>query len=338
MKRALVLGGTGLIGGHVIRQLLAAGYHVRAFRRPGSQFQNLPDLQQEIEICEGTFDDPDSLRRAFAGQTHLLHCAMPYPIYSLGWHRRWPSLRAQLRNLLSAAREHDLERMVFTSVCSTIGRSPDPNRLADETLVAEPSHASAIAMKQLAEQEILYAARAGLPAVVVNPCCTFGPYDSKPSSGQFLLHLIRSPLQVLTHHPINVVDARDVAAAHVTALERGEIFTHLAARYLLGSENTTFAEVARLAHEELGLRPRWKIRVPTPLAAAAARMSELTSLALRRSAPTLPLLGLDLVRYGSQHVDTSRAARELQLPHTPLTETLRDTLHYFMQTRMLRIG
>jgi uncharacterized protein YbjT (DUF2867 family) len=61
----LVCGGTGELGGRIVRGLRAAGAPVRALVRPASDRAGLADL--EVELVEGDFRDVESLRRAVTG-------------------------------------------------------------------------------------------------------------------------------------------------------------------------------------------------------------------------------------------------------------------------------
>jgi nucleoside-diphosphate-sugar epimerase len=74
---ALVLGGTGMIGRHVISSLLRRGARVRVLVRPASRTVNLKDLP--VERFMGDLDDPSSIGPALRGADLLFHCAAPYP-------------------------------------------------------------------------------------------------------------------------------------------------------------------------------------------------------------------------------------------------------------------
>ena len=73
--RALVLGGTGMIGCHAVRALLRRGARVRVLARPSSTTRTLEGLV--VERVPGDLDDLGSVRAALTGCVLVFHCAAP---------------------------------------------------------------------------------------------------------------------------------------------------------------------------------------------------------------------------------------------------------------------
>jgi uncharacterized protein YbjT (DUF2867 family) len=105
---ALVTGATGYIGGRLVPQLLAAGFHVRVVaRRP----QNLSDREwyDRVDVVQGDAADADSLARALSGVDVAY-----YLIHSLGTGEDFESLdRRHARNFAIAARACEVSRIVY---------------------------------------------------------------------------------------------------------------------------------------------------------------------------------------------------------------------------------
>src|SRR5258706_6818242 len=80
MSKALITGGTGFIGSHVVRRVLAEGVDVRCLVRPGSNRANLQGLK--VELAEGDLSDPASLGKALTGCSMLFHVAADYRLWS----------------------------------------------------------------------------------------------------------------------------------------------------------------------------------------------------------------------------------------------------------------
>src|SRR5438874_152970 len=116
---SLVTGATGFVGSAVARALLARGHRVRVLARPNSNRRNLAGLA--VEIAEGAMEDPRSLARAVAGCRYVYHVAADYRIWVPD---PAPMFRANVegtRDLLTAALEAGIERVVYTSSVATLG-------------------------------------------------------------------------------------------------------------------------------------------------------------------------------------------------------------------------
>lgn len=318
--RALVLGATGFIGGAIARSALSAGWEVRGMRRSDSRLDAVRDLS--LDWRDGDLLDRASLRAAMDGCEVVFHAAGYYPTVALN---RDAALRRGvegMRNVLAAAKEAGVRRVVYTSSLSTIG-SPD-ERLADERdhylpgAVPDPYWE----VKWLMEQECYRACVEGLEVVITNPTICFGPGDVKPTSGIAVLLVVRGRLPMYIDGAWNVVDVRDVAEAHLAAAERGRP----GQRYILGGHNVSVSILLNAVARAAGVSPP-RLLVPTALVRGAAWASELLAVATRRP-PLLPIEGVDMVRFG-QHFDCTLAREELGLGSRPLEATVRDAIEWF---------
>jgi dihydroflavonol-4-reductase len=321
--RALVLGATGFIGGQIARTLLDRGYSVRALRRPSSSTLAIDSLP--IELVRGDLRDRASLLAAMRGADALFHAAAYYPHNSLAPRRSLRVAVAGMRNVLESAREAGVGRVVYTSSLSTIGPPAGGRALADERDLYLPGSVADpyFEVKWAMECEAYRAAAAGQDVVVLCPTVVFGPGDVKPTTGVALVALARGIMPAYVEGNTNVVDARDVAQAHVEALERGRA----GERYILGGENTTVGATLQLAARLAGVAPP-RVRLPVRLALAAGKIGEAALLALP-GRPFLPFNeAVQMIRHG-RHYDCGKARRELSLGSRPLDETIRDSLEWF---------
>lgn len=120
MDRVLVVGGTGHLGGQVVRRLREQGRAVRALVRPGSDAAGLE--AQGVEIARGDMMDPASLEAAMAGMGVVITSAAGYTA-----RRKGDTLATDdLGNLhlVAAAKRAGVRRFVFTSVL-TCDQTPD---------------------------------------------------------------------------------------------------------------------------------------------------------------------------------------------------------------------
>lgn len=180
--KVLVTGAGGFIGSHLVEELVRQGYNVRAFVRYNARndwgwLQTLPCLK-DIEIHTGDIRDYDSVRNAVRGVEIIFHLAaligIPYSYISpLAY------IKTNVEgtyNILQAAREEGVQRVVHTSTSEVYGTARYVPINEEHPLQAQSPYA---ATKIAADQLVLSFHRSfGLPVVVVRPFNTFGPRQS----------------------------------------------------------------------------------------------------------------------------------------------------------------
>src|SRR5512142_344375 len=111
--KCFVTGATGFLGSHVARALLVRGSDLRLLVRATSRLENIADLNAERVI--GDLRDLDSLRRAMAGCEFVFHVAADYRLWARNRQELYESNVEGTRNILKAARESGVRRVVYTS-------------------------------------------------------------------------------------------------------------------------------------------------------------------------------------------------------------------------------
>lgn len=315
-----VTGGTGFVGAHVVRALLARGETVRCLVRPGSDRRNLEGLP--VEPFEGDLGDAAGLERGLAGCRRAFHCAADYRLYAPDPREIYASNVGGTDRLLQAAA--GVERIVYTSSVGALGLHPD-GRPADET--APVALGDMIGhykrSKYLAEQKALEHAARGVPVVIVNPSTPVGDLDVKPTpTGRMIVDFLSRRIPAYVDSGLNLVDVADVAEGHLLAAERGVV----GEKYILGHRNLTLKEIFDLLGRLTGLSsPRLKLPHAIPLAAAAV------DTALARLTGRTPRVSLESVRMSRKRMffDGSRAVRELGLPQSPVEAALTRAVAWF---------
>jgi dihydroflavonol-4-reductase len=318
-----VTGGTGFIGGAVVRRLLEAGHKVRALVRPGADTRQLDGLR--VERVEGDLLDRESLRRGMAGCGWVLHVAALYSY----WGHSWESFRQAnvegTRQLLEVAHKEGIARIVYTSSIAALGVHKDgspanedsPSTLADRIGPYQRS-------KFLAEKVARDFARQGLPVVIVNPSSPVGIGDHKPTpTGQIIVDFLNGRIFGYVDTGLNIVDVEDVAAGHLLAAERGRV----GQRYILGGENLTLKQILDLLAEVSG-RPQVRHRIPHWVAQCWSYVDvTMAKLNPHRTPAATP----DKVRLARRYefFDPGKAVRELGLPQTPARVALRKAVEWY---------
>jgi dihydroflavonol-4-reductase len=271
----------------------------------------------------GDLRDPVSLERAVAGCAVVYHVAADYRLWAKDPSELYRSNVEGTRNLLTAARDAGVERVVYTSTVGCIG-VPDDRPGDETTAVSLEDMAGAYKRsKYQAEQVALEFARAGLPVVVVNPTAPIGDHDFKPTpTGKIVVDYLKGALPAFVDTGLNLVDVEDTAEGHLLACERGKS----GERYILGCENLTLQQIlTRLASISGGRTPRW--RIPYTVAYAAGLAS--TGWAnLTGQEPRAPIDAVKMARK-KMFVSLDKAKRDLGFNPQPVDGALKRAVDWF---------
>ncbi|APR83694.1 Dihydroflavonol-4-reductase [Minicystis rosea] len=318
--RTLVTGATGFLGRHLVTQLREAGHPVVALCR-----KDEPALAAlGVEIRRGDILDGASVRAAAEGAEVLFHCA--------GRVSRKPEDAEDLFRVhvegtkvtLDAARVAGVRRVVYASTSGTVAVSEDRDDVRDETapdpieLVARfPYYRS----KLYAERAALDRSGPSFQVVSINPTLLLGPGDVHGSSTGDVVNFIEKKVPFVPAGGMSFVDARDVAATMIAAIDKGRA----GERYLLSAVNLTIeAFFARLERISGVQAPR--VRTPRSLLLARAGSALLDKLQKHVS------IGADLDRVSAEmaqcfwYVDPSKAKNELGFSPRDPGDTLLETV------------
>lgn len=324
--RVLVTGGTGFLGGAVVRELAARGHAVRVLCRPSSDAAAA--AQAGAEVVRGELIDAGAVRAALAGCEAVIHAA--------GRVATGPGHEAELRAanvdtveaVLGEALSAGVARAVLTSSTSVLGGSRSPAVLDEKSESnAESLNIPYFTTKLEGERRALALAGRGLPLVVLRPSFVLGPGDLHGSSAATLVAIVRRRIPGYVEGGASFCDVRDVARAHAEALERGRV----GEVYTLGGHNLTTTEmIERVCALSGAPAPR---KMPFSAAMALAAAEEITAgLQKRRAAITR-----DLVRSSALYTFASsdKARAELGYAIRPFDEMVVDTLRWAMQVGRL---
>jgi dihydroflavonol-4-reductase len=328
--RVLVTGASGFVGSAVVRALLTAGYPVRALVRASSPRANLATL--DVEVFEGDMRDAREVGRAMQGVQYLMHVAADYRLWSADRDEIRRNNVSGTRTIMGAARQHGVERIVYTSSVAALALRHD-GHAADETRVLEESGAiGAYKRSKVAAQDLVAAmiVSEGLPAVIVNPSTPIGPRDIRPTpTGRIIVEAASGRMPGYVDTGLNLVHVDDVAAGHVAALTHGKV----GERYILGGQNVLLADMLRDIARLVGRRPP-RIRMPRRLLYPAAAMAEMLATRTGRE-PFLTLDGLRMAKH-RMYFTSAKATRDLGYAPRPYAEGLHDAVGWFRAAGYLK--
>lgn len=314
MADILVTGGAGFVGGHVVRCLVTRGDRVRVLDPAPS-----PRIAG-VDWRRGSVLDAAELQRALDGVDAVLHLAaearlgVPDP-------GRYQRINVDgTAALLDGAARAAVRRIVVTSTAAILRgwNDTDPTPIATGhrrpglDAMAGPYTRS----KHAAATRVLEAQAAGLPVHLIYPTVPIGPGDPTPTPPTAMLRLFaRTPPPAYLDGSLNLVDVRDVASAHLAALDHADA----AGQHLVSGVDLDFAELLALLARLTG-RVMPRRRIPWGVALAAAFVEE-SWCRLRQRVPTASVEGVRLMRHRRRH-DMDDLAR-LGLRPRPIAAALR---------------
>jgi dihydroflavonol-4-reductase len=321
LVRVLVTGGTGFIGGAVVRELAARGHAVRVLCRPASSAERAAEVG--AEVVRGELTDAAAVRGALAGCEAVVHAAGRVLLRPAVEHELRIANVDTVEVVLGEALAAGVARAVFTSSTAVLGGGRTPAVLDERSAGnAESLGIPYFTAKLEGERRALAISGRGLPLVVLRPSFVLGPGDVHGSSAGMVVALARRRVPGYVEGGASFCDVRDVARAHAEALERGrpgEIYT-------LGGHNLTTTEMVTRVCELSGAPVPRKMPFSAALAISAAE--EITAGLQKRR----PSMTRDLVRAAALYTFASsdKARAELAYAIRPFDEMVIETLRWAM--------
>jgi nucleoside-diphosphate-sugar epimerase len=330
--KALVTGATGHLGANLVRRLLEGGVEVRALvHAPGARDEEaLAGLP--LQRVYGDLRDLDAMREAARGVDRVFHTAAK--VSTLPGEERliYETNVAGTRNVLKAAREAGVQRVVVTGSLSAVGHNPDRPSNEDDAFYPFGWHMPYAVSKAWVEHECLKAVALGQEVVIATSCAILGPNDFFPSRmGRVVMDFANGKMKAYLPGGFDFVAARDIVAGHLLAMEKGRP----GQRYVF---STRFVEVDELMGilEQVTGRPRPAIRLPPAVMSGIAHVS---SAVLTTFFPKVPQrftpAAVRLLQM-RRRADTSRAQRELGYRPTPIEDAVREAYEHFVERGLVR--
>lgn len=291
--------------------------------RPTSNLKNLEGLK--AETATGDLRDAASLNKAMAGCDAVFHVAADYRLWVRDPAEMYRSNVEGTRAILEAACNNGVRDVLYTSSVATMGFTGNGQPADEDSPV---SLADMIGhykrSKFMAEQVALDAGRSGMRVVTVNPTTPVGEQDIKPTpTGRIVVDFLKRKFPAYVDTGLNLVDVRECARGHITALEKGKS----GERYILGGENLTLKQILDKLGAISGL-PSPNVKLPYFVAYVAGAVDEAVS---GRLLGREPRATVEAVRMGKKKMwaSSAKAERELGWKIIPAEGALRRAVEWF---------
>ena len=328
----LVTGASGFIGSHIVRQLLEGGYKVRGTVRDPERAQaeghltGLNGAAERLQLTGADLLGPGAFDSAVRDCEFVIHTASPYTLDVTDPQRDLvePAVRGTISVLESCRESHSVRRVVLTSSVAAITDQADGHLNTESdwntrsSLTRNPYYYS----KTLAEQaawQFMNARKPSFDLVAVNPFFVIGPslVPGINTSHASLIGLTNGNIPVVLALEWPFVDVRDVARAHILAMESPAA----GGRYIVAAETRTMRQVVDLLRAN-----GWAARYKLP----SIGFDNTVGVALSRLAARFQSSGTrDYMRShlgGDMRVDNSKARRELGVEFRNVDQTILETM------------
>ena len=258
-----VTGGTGVLGTHILLELLSRGEKIRALKRESSNLQQvkfvfdfyLKEKSDEefnkIEWVDGDILDIVSLEDAISGCSAVYHCAAIVSFAKRDFRRMWKMNKIGTENIVNCCLKFKVDYLCHVSSTAAVAKTKKDEIVKEENKWHSDKKNSGYAVtKHSAEMEVWRGVQEGLNAVIVNPSVILGPGNWNNSSLS-IFKVVKKGLKFYTPGKNAFVDARDVAFIMAELAER-KVFNE---RFLVISENIAYKDLFEMIAKAFGVKP-----------------------------------------------------------------------------------
>lgn len=289
--KTLVTGATGFVGPSIVRALRVEGRDIRALARRPDHASNLAALG--VEVVGGDVTEPESLKAAIDGCTHVVHLVAIIQGRPDDFHR---VMTVGTQNVVAAAKAADIERFVLMSALGT----------------SDPPSVPYYAAKLAEEREVI---ASGIEYTIFRPSFIFGPGGGALAT--FMRQVRLSPVVTVIgsgRQRSQPIWRDDVAAYFARAIDDPRAANRLLE--LGGPDTVTWDELYLLIAKVLGKR-RKLLHIPAGVARTGARLTE------RIPGAPLSVDQVTMIEGADNVVSNSDAVDTFSLQLVPLEEQIR---------------
>ena len=247
MQNIFVTGASGFIGSNLVRKLIENGHHVTALTRdPNSLGIN------KIEILSGDILDIESFQRIIGNCDLVFHCAAFISFRKQDFQRAYQVNVMGTRNLLEAAQENGIKKVVHLSAGAVLGIAKNKDTIMDEAANPDIKKDNIYAYtKKMAEAEVQKYVRQGLNVSIANISTVYGKGDRKLNSGALIKSILAGKMKFIPPGGTSYVAVDDLVSGLILLAQKGLP----GERYIFATENLEYKDLFRRIASTIGASP-----------------------------------------------------------------------------------
>ena len=319
----LVTGANGLLGHHVVMELVKKRHTVRIIVR---SIENIYFDLSLVKVFTGDFTDYDCLKSAASGADAIIHIAAVTDPGLLHYEDYRKINTEGTAQILRIANELNINRIVYISTANTIGYRTEQQPADERFKIEYPFTESFYAQSKSASESLIAEASVleNRHMIIINPTFMLGEYDTKPGSGKLLLMGYKRRLMFIPKGGKNFVAVHDVAVTVCNALTMGRN----GERYLASGINLSFKEYYTL-QKQVGEYEQNLIEIPDFLLTFIGKTGDiLRKFGIKTDLCSMNIRQLLIREYYSNH----KAKTELNFQETDLKGSIKKAIEWFKKT------
>jgi len=323
--KILVTGANGLLGHHVVMELINRGHEIRIIVR---STQKIDFELSWVEVVTGNFTDKETIYQAAKNCDAIIHIAATTDTDLLNY-REYQLINVDAtKQLIDVATALSIRNMVFVSTANTIGYGNKKNPADERSPIQHPFIKSDYAKSKL-EAEMLFADYAkNNHAIIINPTFMLGSHDTKPNSGKLVIMGYKKRFLFLPDGGKNFIHVKDVAVACCNALTMGKS----GERYLAAGVNLSFKKYFKL-QRRVGEYKQKIMIVPTFFLKMIAFLGDMLRFFNIKASFCSRNINQLLIR---EYYTNVKARNDLLLPEFPLESAIKDALNWFIKVDYIK--
>lgn len=333
----LVTGGTGLVGAHLLIELLRNEEKVRAIYRSESSItkakkifgyygNSISENFKNIEWVKADVTDIHSLEHAFLNIKTVYHCAALVSFVPKEKEILFENNIRGTANMVNLSLDYNVEAFCQVSSVGAIGKQNHEviSEINEFNFSAKNSNYSY--SKYMSEKEVWRGIAEGLNAVIVNPSVIIGPGDWKNGSGS-IFDKIEKGFAFYTDGMTGFIDVKDVVMVMISLIDK-KIFKE---RFILSGNNYFYKEIFSEIAVALNKKPP-KIKINPFVMNFAWRIEALKSLI----AGTRPVITKESARssFSTSKYSNKKIRDELGIEFIAISKSIKTTADFYLQDKI----